>query len=893
MRGRYWERWRAAARRSQIPSVDSSDRTYVGPLYDGYHCWEAETSEKEIFETLAPKIKHHLDSCCDSIPSSDFVGFSLYLVGKSQTTAGPTILFYCMDVLQAKKIRLAIKNSGMLKKYQSLKTAHCDRDPGVENLAQMGESKHKAETPGPTLRGRATVYYDASRPIQSTGMQIFVQHGDDEESFLKSATANIWRHKDKLFYFTAFHLFLNAPTPLNGLHPYVDNANDDLFGIDGDSSEEDEELHIAVTSIASRSSNSLSDSGISDYNVSGSSLSPNPSENSVPSPGNVRSLLRRTVHSAGPIETTSQCAATQADDRLEIAFENSSDPDELTRLGYLHSGSLDKDWALVEITNPYVLSTIDGTRKSSFLDSATVFERPRDANITGITGSGLQIEGRLSGTLAYHRIPYSRSFQEVYRVRITSPLLDGVCGTMIRDSMTSEPFGHIISGCERSGIAYIVPTSHAIEGIIASLENADLSHAQCILDFRRSSLISQASIASGRVDLAPPVDITHVQQSHQTKWEATTLIPSDQETILDEKDEQDISVDSVGLPALELHDDKNPVKLSLAAQRLAPRNMLPNFVTTSAYNSKRTTNPKPQERDNMRKLFRRVKTVLKRGKSKLNGDSSLDADIQIATGSKPSSGPAPIVTCPTVAEITESTMGIEVAVSPVKQQLQHLRVPSQRERARALFERYGLEFDEDEWGHVLPSTEVQMVEKRVRARVHRVCHRCGTMIDTTRVCPRCEHLQCRKCTRYPAKRKPTAKENEMDNSEQAETSGNIKRVSVSRPKVQRIHRWCHKCDTEFSTPGLTECTECGHIRCTKCPRGPPKKRKFPTGFPGDIEASSSDSLPIPLPGPKRRYKTTRQRVRWNCHSCDTLFQNGTETCESCGHERCKDCIRSG
>jgi hypothetical protein len=128
---------------------------------------------------------------------------------------------------------------------------------------------------------------------------------------------------------------------------------------------------------------------------------------------------------------------------------------------------------------------------------------------------------------------------------------------------------------------------------------------------------------------------------------------------------------------------------------------------------------------------------------------------------------------------------------------------------------------------------------------------------------------------------------------------------IEKPVRMRIHRICHKCNTTYG--GSKVCVECGHPRCTKCPRFPVKKpegkgKSTEAAVPkGDIiEADTwygmKEDIPLTMPNPKPGgqplvRKAPRQRVRRTCCRCETLYTTGARTCASCQHSRCTDCPR--
>jgi hypothetical protein len=160
------------------------------------------------------------------------------------------------------------------------------------------------------------------------------------------------------------------------------------------------------------------------------------------------------------------------------------------------------------------------------------------------------------------------------------------------------------------------------------------------------------------------------------------------------------------------------------------------------------------------------------------------------------------------------------------------------ERARALFAKYGLTAELDQWmSH--PNLQVKRVEKPIRMRVRRICHRCLIPFGSSSSCSNCEHVRCKKCPRYPplvvdtkGKGKavatidvPLARAGTTQLKEKHKAplltipSRRGGQDLIYRPPRQRIRRTCHRCGSLFKG-GATECVTCKHIRCKLCPRDP-------------------------------------------------------------------------
>jgi hypothetical protein len=244
------------------------------------------------------------------------------------------------------------------------------------------------------------------------------------------------------------------------------------------------------------------------------------------------------------------------------------------------------------------------------------------------------------------------------------------------------------------------------------------------------------------------------------------------------------------------------------------------------------------------------------------------------------------------------TPAISAPTSPMTKEMD--RSAMQQERARALFAKYGLTLESHEWIVApAPKATVQRVEKPIRMRVHRSCHRCGTLYGPDKMCVQCEHKLCKKCPRYPKKKTPEDKQ--MEKKESTEKPKKKRMLTIRtragdeltyQPARQRIRRTCHKCEALFIPSTATVCQQCQHVRCTKCPREPAKPAKWPAGYPGDTEPDSDQEMEKRLEDIRRTWRQPRTRVRWQCEKCQHLFLNHSPRCPGCSHERCDKCIRS-
>ncbi|KAI5847459.1 hypothetical protein BZA05DRAFT_446947 [Tricharina praecox] len=220
-------------------------------------------------------------------------------------------------------------------------------------------------------------------------------------------------------------------------------------------------------------------------------------------------------------------------------------------------------------------------------------------------------------------------------------------------------------------------------------------------------------------------------------------------------------------------------------------------------------------------------------------------------------------------------------------------VMSAAERAQALFKKHGLDVKSTD----LPlSTTPQSdrVQKDIRMRVHRSCHKCETPYGADKTCLECGHKRCKKCPRHPLKKSkdkgkekvttktgiaPGYKKRKGDIAYGITIPGRRGGQDLVRKEVrQRVHRKCHRCDTDFASEKV--CGKCKHNRCKKCPRHPSPKggKDYGKNDPTDSEPD------YPAP-PRRTYKKPRRRVHWTCNNCQATFIEKTKLCGGCGSNR--------
>ena len=171
----------------------------------------------------------------------------------------------------------------------------------------------------------------------------------------------------------------------------------------------------------------------------------------------------------------------------------------------------------------------------------------------------------------------------------------------------------------------------------------------------------------------------------------------------------------------------------------------------------------------------------------------------------------PVETPKSTVPVPTKTAAIPIRPKPALNAEEHAK--AQEEKVRALFAKYNVTLETGEWTPPFKA-DLPRVEKKIRMRVHRTCHRCRTQFGVDKVCRNCTHSCCKKCSRYPLK-----KVEQQQRPKDAAGAAAVKPDTqyVKKAVTQRTRMICHECKTPFKSKSK-ECTSCQHERCSQCQR---------------------------------------------------------------------------
>jgi len=218
------------------------------------------------------------------------------------------------------------------------------------------------------------------------------------------------------------------------------------------------------------------------------------------------------------------------------------------------------------------------------------------------------------------------------------------------------------------------------------------------------------------------------------------------------------------------------------------------------------------------------------------------------------------------------------------------------EKAKVLFEKYGLRYPAAKRPQQDPLNKIRRVEKPVRIRLHWSCHQCKTPFAHDKVCTSCGHGRCGDCTRSPPQRVLRLLEKTKREKESAEI---LARAASASPEDDAVSGASVTMLAERVPAEETPAPPLPHVQESKVETEPLRFiytiRSNSLGGTGGMElyhlAKHNLNRDGPRPAIQRVFKQPRQRVRWTCDLCDSLFTH-RDRCSNCQHEKCADCIRS-
>ncbi|KAL2842926.1 hypothetical protein BJY01DRAFT_216257 [Aspergillus pseudoustus] len=417
-----------------------------------YSYWEAIGPALERYETIGEEIQQTLHTSLGQVPASTILSLNLYMIGRTPATAVPHIMFGCNQSEPRKRAMAVIRKSGILdRRAPGMELGHWKCPPHIldpEPLASYYSLENTDAEDKPASYCTRSVF-DSKCPSIVLAMQLGqTRSSSDGAMSLKTATIGaVVQVFGKDYYVAPEHFFTTPDTTEQTLPSYIVEMEDENECEFGAFSSEDE---VSDEEVDFMSQYSLSPAA-SDVGSDAESYYEDASDEELEEPS-----FHFSIPKMEPLPRPShQPQSLPSDSLLEIGSmeEVAKEP---------AIASKDLDYVLIEREDfdGYMCRLPKLTRRS-------VRTVPSgETKVRTVTGSGRHLQGTLSGTPSYTRVPGSKSFQKTFIVEFDGPLLPGDSGSVVRDSKTGLVYGHIIAGSVAARVAYIMPSS----AVLADLE---------------------------------------------------------------------------------------------------------------------------------------------------------------------------------------------------------------------------------------------------------------------------------------------------------------------------------------------------------------------------------------------------------------------------------------
>jgi hypothetical protein len=462
--------------------------------------------------------KQHIEAAIDPLIHSHglfdlefHISHRLYMIGKNEDSCRATIMLCCINKELGGRAKDVIRESEAFRDRPGFVLGTMDypieQTNPVRPLAFSGQhtsfivDSHANSSSDSTLIG-VDVFSTSAQSIPTIGRRLCVAQ-DDLDDFRYSTGGIVIEAHGRLYQVTAGHIF---EPRIGTVHPF--STDDDACSFDGQSETDDDEYSIderrmrrGSLSFRERSSLDLSDHESEDSDSESLDAMSETTQTSLAS--HHKGKAAAFVESVEIESPAVQVGTSRQESIAQIQ------PIQLWRVGRAvflpqtrQSASL--DYALIALENVQSRHRINtifvpaqiGPGPSSVLQVrkvAKVESLMEERRIVSITGTGGFLRGTLMpGATVVSRldqqIPQNRyTQQKLYLLELDGTVAEGDSGAVVVDATSGDLYGHIVSGCPGTRIAYFVAAEQAFEDFnvrfggqatIASSENYSQSPVQ-------------------------------------------------------------------------------------------------------------------------------------------------------------------------------------------------------------------------------------------------------------------------------------------------------------------------------------------------------------------------------------------------------------------------------
>lgn len=390
--------------------------------------------------------------------------FNIFMIGRTQATAKPYIMFSCKHRKSREKAVAVIKESRILDQCPpGINVSDWDYPPHLINLQQLASAMTGSDTfiDSVQIDKEIDLYNCRVYPVidrksgKARTLQLATRNESAKDGHPRMATiGSVIELEGKRYYVVPSHIFNSTAaeatseeldTPSEDSECGLDDFDDDDESIPDD---QDEAEFMSQYSTSPDPSDTEEDWDLDD----GSTISDGES---------IQGHDERSEQPQSIAMATSNEAITSFDD-AELALVGDY-AFSITRLSRLSSQSL--DYCLIEIEEGENVS-----KDLPVLSHDSIGHLDRDfVNVTAVTGLGTALKGVISSQRSCIRLPGAAKYINVLSVQFEGSLQPGNCGSIVRDAITDKIYGYLVAGDTESQFAFIVPAADVLDDVMTKL----------------------------------------------------------------------------------------------------------------------------------------------------------------------------------------------------------------------------------------------------------------------------------------------------------------------------------------------------------------------------------------------------------------------------------------
>jgi len=171
----------------------------------GFYCWEAEGPARELSNKIFPDIARLLESRNEYLnegePVPRLIMYGMYMIGRIEAAARPTVLFSCQSKNPRKKALKLVKKSNVLKDIHGVMLADSSRPPLAQPTPVLLAKEDRRR-----ILLRDTAYIEASS--YGASKLIISSSNGSPSDFTKATLGGILALGDKFYALTVAHPFI-------------------------------------------------------------------------------------------------------------------------------------------------------------------------------------------------------------------------------------------------------------------------------------------------------------------------------------------------------------------------------------------------------------------------------------------------------------------------------------------------------------------------------------------------------------------------------------------------------------------------------------------------------------------------------------------------------------